>query len=284
MTNTLSMRVGSVALACTSSFSAARSEDRVVTIPAAQDTTIFAEGDLSNGAGTGAFTGTNGDGYARRALYRFDAALAIEHGSCVREVSLRLFLSQGTSAPTSCALHRLNESWGEGASNSDGSGGGGGGGGGAPAEPGDASWTHRVVPTQQWATSGGSFHAPASASAIVGTDGSFYHWSSTPDLVRDVQLWIDDPQSNHGWVVIGQEDLPFTAKRFVTHEYTVPELTPALTIRYDPAPADVNDDGVVDHLDLIAVLSAWGSQGAADVDGDGTIGLTDLLAILLRWT
>ena len=50
---------------------------------------------------------------------------------------------------------------------------------------------------------------------------------------------------------------------------------------------DVNDDGVVDFADLLAVLGAWGPCAGdcpADLDGDGVVGFADLLIVLANWT
>ena len=50
-------------------------------------------------------------------------------------------------------------------------------------------------------------------------------------------------------------------------------------------PADINGDGVVDVLDLLAVLEAWGETGAvpADITGDGVVDVLDLLEVLAAW-
>ena len=43
-------------------------------------------------------------------------------------------------------------------------------------------------------------------------------------------------------------------------------------------PADVNSDGVVDVLDLLDVLAAWGNAGGPeDINGDGVIDVLDPL-------
>ncbi len=53
----------------------------------------------------------------------------------------------------------------------------------------------------------------------------------------------------------------------------------------DPCPADINDDGVVNVLDLLAVLSAWGMTGnlPEDITGDGIVDVLDLLEVLSAW-
>ena len=49
-------------------------------------------------------------------------------------------------------------------------------------------------------------------------------------------------------------------------------------------PADVTGDGVVDVLDLLAVLAEWGQHsGPADITGDGLVDTLDLLEILGAW-
>jgi hypothetical protein len=51
---------------------------------------------------------------------------------------------------------------------------------------------------------------------------------------------------------------------------------------------DSNADGVVDVIDFLALLAAWGDcapdcDPALDLDGDGTVGVTDFLALLAVW-
>jgi len=62
---------------------------------------------------------------------------------------------------------------------------------------------------------------------------------------------------------------------------------PRLTIETSGpgCPADVNGDGVVDVLDLLAVLGAWGETGELpeDVTGDGVVDVLDLLEVLGAW-
>ncbi|MCH8164644.1 MAG: hypothetical protein IH889_03460 [Planctomycetes bacterium] len=50
-------------------------------------------------------------------------------------------------------------------------------------------------------------------------------------------------------------------------------------------PADLDGDGSVGILDLLVLLSEWGTDpgGPPDFDGDGTVGILDLLALLANW-
>ena len=52
-------------------------------------------------------------------------------------------------------------------------------------------------------------------------------------MVADVQSWLDNPASNFGWLVLGDETASATAKRFDTRESASP---PMLTIQYIPGP------------------------------------------------
>ncbi len=50
-----------------------------------------------------------------------------------------------------------------------------------------------------------------------------------------------------------------------------------------PCPADITGDGIVDVLDLLEVLSQWGTAGSADITGDGIVDVLDLLEVLSAW-
>ena len=95
-------------------------------------------------------------------------------------------------------LHKLLADWGEGTSHAP-----MGEGDGAPATPNDATWRHRFFDTIFWTTQGGDFSATVSASQSVGGVGQ-YTWSSA-QMVADVQSWLDNPASNFGWLVLGDE-------------------------------------------------------------------------------
>ncbi|MFM7053079.1 MAG: M12 family metallo-peptidase [Planctomycetota bacterium] len=50
-------------------------------------------------------------------------------------------------------------------------------------------------------------------------------------------------------------------------------------------PADINNDGTVDTVDVALLLDAWGTAGpVGDLDGDGTVDAADLSALLNDWT
>lgn len=216
----------------------------VVTLGASRDNTLFenANGAVSNGAGVNMFVGRNSQGGIRRGLVAFDLS-AIPAGSTITSVSLMLLASQTQGPAGEVALYRTLADWGEGSSSST-------GGGGAPSQPGDATWIHTSFNTSFWTTPGGDFAPEASASLLVSDPGA-YVWSSTSELVADVQGWLDNPGSNFGWGLIGQESSTGTAKRFETRENEVEGSRPLLRVEYVvPAPSAAVLFGG-------AVLGAW---------------------------
>ena len=55
----------------------------------------------------------------------------------------------------------------------------------------------------------------------------------------------------------------------------------------DPCPGDITDNGVVDAIDLAAILTAWGTEGSgefpADASRDGIVDAQDLALVLGSW-
>jgi hypothetical protein len=202
----------------------------IIVINPSKDNTLYeydpAEGDHSNGAGFHFFAGENGMGELRRGVLAFDVAGTIPAGSTITAVSLTMNMSMTPAGAETVELHKLLADWGEGTSHAP-----MGEGDGAPATPNDATWRHRFFDTVFWTTQGGDFSATVSASQSVGGIGQ-YTWNSA-QMVADVQSWLDNPASNFGWLVLGDETAIATAKRFDTRESASP---PMLTIQYIPAP------------------------------------------------
>ena len=197
-----------------------------ISIFPSKDNTLYeydpAEGDHSNGAGFHFFAGENGMGELRRGVVAFDVAGTIPAGSTITAVSLTLNMSMTSAGPETVELHKLLADWGEGTSHAP-----MGEGDGAPATPNDVTWRHRFFDTIFWSTQGGDFSATVSASQVVGGIGQ-YTWSSA-QMVADVQGWLDNSASNFGWLLLGDESVPGSTKRFDTRESASP---PVLTIQY----------------------------------------------------
>jgi hypothetical protein len=203
----------------------------IINITPSKDNTLYQydplDGDRSNALGFHFFAGETGMNELRRGVLAFDIAGNVPSGSTITAVSLSVNMSR---TPTNTAyvmeLHRLLADWGEGTSIAPGEEGDG-----APATPNDATWRHRFFDTIFWNTQGGDFSATVSASQLVGTVGQ-YTWSSA-QMVADVQAWLDNPASNFGWLVLGDETAIATAKRFDTRESASP---PVLTIEFIRGP------------------------------------------------
>jgi uncharacterized membrane protein len=204
----------------------------LVEIPASKDNTLYehASGALSNGAGQYLFSGRvgpgGGGGALRRGLIAFDVADHLPPEAIIVDAELTLFMSRSVSAtPQSIELRRLLNDWGEGASQA-----GGEEGGGAPAEPGDATWLHTFFDDNFWAAPGGDFAGAVSAATLVSAVGA-YSWSG-PQMQDDVQSWLDAPAGNFGWLLLGNESVLSTSKRFNTRENSAAATRPILRVAY----------------------------------------------------
>jgi hypothetical protein len=203
----------------------------IININPIKDNTLYeyvvADGDRSNALGDHFFAGMTAESFIRRGVLAFDIAGNIPPSSTITSVSLSMNMSRTISDTRTVELHKLLADWGEGTSNANANEGQG-----APATTNDATWRHRFYNTIFWTTQGGDFSATVSASQSVGDIGE-YIWSSA-QMVADVQSWLDNAASNFGWLVLGDESVIPTSKRFDTRESTSP---PALTIEYtEPAP------------------------------------------------
>ena len=199
----------------------------VVVLAPSKDASMFedAEGTLADGTGEALFCGRNRQMLRRRALIAFEVAGAIPEGAVVDSAVLILHVSNAPDQiPRPFSLHRLEGSWGEGASD------GGGGGSGAPASSGDATWLHRSFPGAHWISPGGDFAAEASATTVVGDLGA-YRWSGV-SLTDDVRAWRSEPWNAHGWMLVGDETTRQTTRRFDSRSAIDPARRPALVIHY----------------------------------------------------
>ena len=249
-----------------------------VSIASMKDNTLYESdtGALSNGRGQNFFVGTTNVGLKRRGLIAFDIAANVPAGSAIHSVTLILHLSKTNAGPGTISLYRALADWGEGDSIAP----SGREGGGAQAAPGDATWLHTFYDTRFWSASGGDFNSTPSASAPVsGVD--FYGWTLSPQMVSDVQSWLDSPQTNFGWVLVADDESGSqTARRFDTRENSNIYFRPSLQVQFTP-PADggVIDggfDGGSSDAGVDAGLDDGGSSDAGVVDaGPSDAGVMD---------
>ncbi|MDX1909285.1 MAG: DNRLRE domain-containing protein [Bacteroidia bacterium] len=211
-----------------------------------QDNTLYEDenGAFSNGAGADIYAGVTNNSVIRRGLLKFDLS-GIPAGSTITSATLTMTKSLGGLGPNPVSVHLLTQDWGEGTSVAT----TGGGGMGAGATNNDATWLHRFFPGQFWTNPGGDYVSTASATVSIGNFGP-YNWTST-QIMADVQGWVDNPGTNFGWIVIGNEGSVQSTQRFNSREASIPANRPKLTVTYGVACAAPFIDSLVLSADTI---------------------------------
>jgi hypothetical protein len=217
-------------------------EDRclltVVTLNPIKDNTLFqsATGNVSSGAGNSIMVGQDHFvGQSMRAVMAFDVPGAIPAGATINSVTLTAWVNTTFDATTpSVELHKVLADWGEGASAPNGF---------MPpygtSKTGDATWLHRFYPSQLWATPGGDFSPTVSGAKVLGPSTGTFTWTTTAQMVADVQSWLDNPAANFGWLLKGDETQE-SGKMIDSSESATAARRPTLTIDYSVAPAAPN--------------------------------------------
>lgn len=205
---------------------------QTVVLTPSKDNTLYesSSGTISNGAGIHLFAGKTDGSLVHRALLAFDVASKIPANSQITSVTLTIEVSRTTSGTETMALHAVSADWGEGTSNAgtfrDGTG--------TTAKTGDATWVHRFSPNTRWNKAGGDFDPTTDATAAA--SGSFTQLTFGPStaMIARVQQWLDQPATNFGWIITGNESTRRTTKQFESRESPTPETQPTLTIDYLP--------------------------------------------------
>lgn len=257
-----------------------------VDLGASKDNTLYqsSTGTISNGAGSYFFTGLTAGFNTHRGVIEFDIAGSIPAGATIESVTLSLEMSRTASGEFDVGLHRVLLEWGEGTSNASGEEGQG-----APVTNGDCTWVHAVYDSGGgsvlWANRGGDFDASPSASTLIYLPGR-YEWSSA-QMAADVQGWLDDDTSNHGWLIQTDEKAP-SSKRFNSKDHSNPSTRPVLTVTYSTGsdcPADLTGEGTLDFFDVLAFLQAFDAMDqVADFVDDDEFNFFDVLAFLQAFT
>lgn len=206
-----------------------------VMLEASQDNTLYEDsaGALSNGAGEHFFVGRvgpTGGQTLRRGLLRFEVSSLIPPGATINSVELHLHASSQRGSSTGMvSLHSVLAPWGEGSSMALAAEGMG-----ADSTNGDATWLHTYFDVASWTNPGGDFTPQSSGSVAVASNGPQVI-ASTPEMVADVQGWLDNPALNHGWL-LRQADETAAAIRFDTRENADTNVRPRLTIDFSLPP------------------------------------------------
>lgn len=220
--------------------------DVVVLNPVADTTLIGAAPDNNNGGQTFVNAGVTQNYTTNRGLFRFDIAAQVPAGSIITRADLALeVVREGKDgyAPSPFDLRRLLVPWGEGDKTNSPSESSPSPGLGEPATTNEATWNARFAfTTNLWTTPGADAtndYLPAISSSqfIYGVVNSPYTFESTPAMVADVQLWLDHPESNFGWIFMSDDEgVNWTACRFGSRED--PQNAPQLAIEYQPPRID----------------------------------------------
>lgn len=215
------------------------SADRIRLTPTADGTLIQVAPDANLGGANFFNAGTAGNGNANRGLMQFSLSEYIPAGSTIVNAYLTMdIVRQPTMdmAVTEFNLRRVLVSWGEGdkvpiEENSPGLG--------APGTEGDSTWQYRSVGGAAWTTPGGhigiDFSANVSSTTTIYGLGDLVEFESTPQVVADVQHWLDHPDANFGWVLLPQDErIRKSARSFASREDG--SGGPVLEIEFTPVP------------------------------------------------
>ena len=206
--------------------------------PVADATMIQRKPTNSLGAASWISAGTTQNGNSNRALIKFDVAAALPAGATITDTGLRVWVTRDPrdgNTDSIFSLRRMLRPWGEG-TNPDPSSSPGFG---LPALPGDATWKHAFHDTNAWTIPGGLDGTDYSATlscitSIAGVNTDPYLFEAG-GAIADVQLWLDHPEQNFGWMLKSEDELSrFTARRFGSRELEDAFASPQLTITYVP--------------------------------------------------
>ncbi|MGZ4987875.1 MAG: DNRLRE domain-containing protein [Limisphaerales bacterium] len=178
--------------------------------------------------------GSNMQGTRNRGLLRFDLS-QIPPGSLITSATLTLWVvGVPTDGPAGSIfdLHRMLKPWGEGSELAI-----VGAGRGSPATTNEATWNDRFAyANAPWTAPGGKpdadYLSGSTAEKFISDTTSYDFRFGT--LAQDVQFWLDNPQSNFGWMLMARDETQIsTARRFGSRED--PDNTPTLDITFIPA-------------------------------------------------
>ena len=148
---------------------------------------------------------------------------------------------------------------------------------------GQVTWNNAAT-VQAWTTPGGDYD-PAFVGQIPFAGGADHAFFSEIDIAPVVQQWVDGNVQNYGLMVVNNASVEtgLKASEFSSGHRTYLEITYCAWIK-----GDANLDGVVDSLDVTAcrdhilntqILSGQGLINS-DMNEDGEINVLDLVAVI----
>ena len=115
----------------------------------------------------------------------------------------------------------------------------------------------------------------------VGEKGQLYQEIDGLYIREFTNGWAVYNHSGEAQVITLPEEVQGVASGLVNTEHALPNLDGEMYLRVKPKnPADVNDDGVVNILDLTLVAQGLGTDSKkGDVNGDGFVNILDLVFV-----
>jgi len=235
----------------------------VTNLPSADTTLIEIAPTNNNGGQAWVLAGKiQNDFYRMRALFKFDFT-SLPTNALILSVAFNIDVTRVPDEPpvnSTFGLRRMLRPWGEGDKAATGLNPPGQG---RPASAGDATWLCAYFPTNEWFAPGGAegqdYSSTESSFEFIGGIGS-YRFPSTPELVSDVQDWVNAPDSNHGWMLLSMDEITIlTARRFASRED--PDAHPALEVEFFAPPQIESVGRTGDQFALR--FTAWSGQSYA---------------------
>jgi hypothetical protein len=163
-----------------------------------------------------------------RTLLRFDVGSAVPPGSTIIGATLRLSPAGDPTERelTEMALHRMTQFWNEGKGKSADI---------FSSADHEVTWRHRIYPNVKWrapgARAGIDYVLRPSGRAQERANGSLV-FNSTLAIQRDVQIWLDRPNTNEGWILLDRAGSAGALLTFASREDAT--LAPRLTVEFTP--------------------------------------------------
>ncbi|HPO13590.1 MAG TPA: proprotein convertase P-domain-containing protein, partial [Candidatus Hydrogenedentes bacterium] len=209
---------------------------QMAAIGAVKDATLYFDlyGTIANGSGQYLFAGLSDDAspLKRRAALQFDVASILPADAHIVDAQLKLYHEYlNSESNASLTITKIARSWGEGASDAEGDEAAG-----TTALTDDVTWRHRFSGGEWWSMIGGDVQGTTTAQAAIGGEGSWTIASlpggSRAQIIADVQSWLDQPDSNNGWMLKSDESTITGVKRLASREHPDADKQPRLVITY----------------------------------------------------
>lgn len=157
--------------------------------------------------------GCNSQSNKMRALLRFDLS-AVPADATVTAATLEISVLRARTRNNEVRVFSILEPWGA-----------------APAGASEGpTWGKRSAQLGEWRAPGGTLAAAPSGSVVM--DGPARYAIDAASLTADVQRWIRDPSSNHGWALVGDETRAPTVKRIASSRHEDEASRPRLVVSY----------------------------------------------------